>query len=93
MFVNQHHLQYLLRPDHYFSDEHYRLEIERLFLPAWHFAGTKSELSRSGDYLALDLFGHPVLIRNCEGDFRAFQNVCAHRHCTLTRESCGNSPF
>ena len=92
MFVNQHHLQYLLRPDHYFSDEHFQVEIQRLFLPAWHFVATKSELPKNGDFLTLDLLGHPVLIRNFEGKFYAFQNVCAHRHCTLTREACGNSP-
>ncbi len=92
MFVNQHHLQYLLRPDQYFSDEQYRLEIERLFLPAWHFVGTKSELRRNGDFVTLDLFGHPVLVRNFDGQYYAFQNVCAHRHCTLTHAACGNSP-
>jgi phenylpropionate dioxygenase-like ring-hydroxylating dioxygenase large terminal subunit len=92
MFVNQHQLQYLLRPDRYFSEEQYELEIKRLFLPAWHFVATRSELPRNGDFVALDLFGHPVLIRNFGGEYFAFQNVCAHRHCTLTRDSSGNSP-
>lgn len=91
MFVNQQHLQYLLQPEHYYSEEHFQRELQELFLPAWQFVAVKSELPHSGDFLTLDLFGHPLLIRNDAGHYVAFQNVCAHRHCLLTDQPRGHS--
>ncbi|WP_166820161.1 aromatic ring-hydroxylating oxygenase subunit alpha [Thalassoroseus pseudoceratinae] len=92
MFVNQTHLQYLLSSDDYRSPTQHQAELEKLFLPSWQFVGTRSELANSGDYLTIDLFGHPVQVRNFDGTFHAFENVCAHRHCLLTHERRGNTP-
>ena len=36
--------------------------------------------------------GTPVLIRNEQGKFVAFLNVCAHRHGLVARDSHGNAP-
>jgi choline monooxygenase len=33
-----------------------------------------------------------VLVRNCDGELRAFQNVCAHRHSLLTALRKGRAP-
>jgi phenylpropionate dioxygenase-like ring-hydroxylating dioxygenase large terminal subunit len=84
VFIHRERLQHLLSPYHYRDEAHYRKEVERLFLPAWHYVATKADLPRPGDFLTLDLLGQPLLVRNLDGEIRAFQNVCAHRHCTLT---------
>lgn len=92
MFVHQHSLRHLLRPEHYFSELHHQLELEKLFRPAWHFIAAKSELPNDGDFLTLDLFSRPLLLRNSAGKFLAYENICSHRHCLLTDEPSGNQP-
>ncbi len=92
MFVNQHHLQYLLEPVHYTDPAQLDREIRELMVPSWQLVASQSELPRPGDYATLNLLGHSLLIRNCEGTIRAFQNVCAHRHCQLASEPYGHSP-
>lgn len=79
MFVHQQQLEFLLPAERYYSPEHHALETERLFLPTWHLVGLKSELPRPGDFRTLDLLGCPVIVRNFDGEHRAFLNVCSHR--------------
>ncbi len=85
-------LPHLLAPTAYCTAEQYALEQERLLMPSWHAVGTINELSNKGDFITRELFGHSVQIRNFDGVIRAFSNICAHRHCLLTHERCGNSP-
>ncbi len=90
MFIHQQSLRHLLRPEHYCSEQHFQLELEKLFRPAWQFVAAQSELPKDGDFLTLDLFGRPILIRNSGGKFLAYENICSHRHCLLTDDSYGN---
>lgn len=92
MFNHRHCLRHLLRPDHYCSAEHFELEVEKLFRPAWQFVAAKSELPNDGDFLTLELFGRPILIRNSGGTLSAYENICSHRHCMLTVATSGNLP-
>ena len=92
MFVHQHVLRYLLRPEHYCTQRQHDLELEQLFLPAWHFIAAKSELPKDGVFLTLELFGRPLLLRNSGGRFLAFENICSHRHCLLTDAAAGHQP-
>lgn len=91
MFTYQHHLRHLLRPEHYTSEEQYRAELRHLFLPVWHPLAAKAELARPGDFLTFDLLETPILLRNFDGQLRAFLNVCPHRHSKLTEKPRGNS--
>ncbi len=91
MFTNQQHLQHLLRPDHYTSEEQYRLELRHLFHPAWHPLCTVGDLANPGDFRTFDLLETPILVRNFDGELRAFLNVCPHRHSQLTSKPCGNT--
>lgn len=91
MFVHQHHLRHLLRPDQYTSDAQYRAEVRHLFRPAWHPVAPRRDLARPGDFLTFDLFGEPVLVRNFDGELRAFLNVCPHRHSRLAADPRGNA--
>jgi phenylpropionate dioxygenase-like ring-hydroxylating dioxygenase large terminal subunit len=92
MFTNTHSLQHLLRPEHYCSDHQHALELDRLFRNAWQFVAAKSELAKDGDFLTLDLFGRPIIVRNSRGKFLAYENICSHRHCLLTDAARGNQP-
>jgi phenylpropionate dioxygenase-like ring-hydroxylating dioxygenase large terminal subunit len=92
MFTHQHHLRHLLRPEHYTSASHYRAELRHLFHPAWHPLATVGDLARPGDFLTHDLLDTPVLLRNFDGELRAFLNVCPHRHSNLTTKPRGNTP-
>jgi choline monooxygenase len=92
MFIHRTRLEHLLTPAHYFSPEQHQLELERLFIPGWHFIASTADLPKSGDFLTIELFGRPLILRNFDGDYRAFINVCAHRHCLLTHAARGNDP-
>lgn len=91
MFLHSGGLPQLLSPDCYFDPSHYESERTGLFLPAWHSMATTAELSRPGDFITFDLCGSPVQLRNDAGVWRAFSNVCAHRHCLLTGMARGHS--
>jgi choline monooxygenase len=91
MFTNQTHLQHLLRPDQYTAEEQYRAELRHLFQPAWHPLAVKSDLARPGDFLTFDLLETPILLRNFNGELRAFLNVCPHRHSKLTDKPRGST--
>lgn len=82
---------YLLEPHHYSAPEHYQSEIDRVFLPGWHFLGTTRDLPMPGDYMTLELFGRPLLVRNMDGEICAFENICCHRHCEIASEAKGHS--
>jgi phenylpropionate dioxygenase-like ring-hydroxylating dioxygenase large terminal subunit len=91
MFTHQHHLRHVLRPEHYYSEEHYRAELRNVFLPAWHPVATVPQLKKPGDFITFNLLGHPLLVRNMDGEICAFLNVCPHRHARLTDRQAGHS--
>jgi choline monooxygenase len=91
MFIHKNQLQPLLQPEHYYSEEQYQTELRYLFLPAWHPVATTGDLARPGDFLTLHLLGQPILIRNFDGELRAFLNVCPHRHSQLTDQPRGRT--
>lgn len=91
MFTHQQHLRHLLQPEHYTTEAQYRAELRHLFHPAWHPLAVKSELARPGDFLTFHLLETPILLRNCDGELRAFLNVCPHRHSQLTDRRRGRS--
>lgn len=76
----------------YGSPEAHRRDMETLQRTSWQLVGLRSRVRDSGDYLATEVLGIPVLIRNFDGELRAFRNVCAHRHCLLHDPGSGNSP-
>lgn len=92
MFRNDTCLRHLLQPNHYTDPHQYRVEMEQLFLPSWQFACTRSEVSDDGDFVTFNLCGTPVIVRNFNGEIRAFKNICPHRHAMLRSEPSGNSP-
>jgi len=55
-------------------------ERERLFAPAWQYAGHGGELAEPGSYITSRSGPIPlVVVRDRAGELRAFVNVCRHR--------------
>lgn len=91
MFVHHTKLDQLLKPESYSSQAFWSAEVSGLFRKSWQYAGLASAVANEGDYLACDVAGIPVVIRNAGGKLVAFKNVCAHRHSMLVRPGCGHS--
>ncbi len=66
------------------------LEREGLWRKTWLYAGHVDELPASGSYFLWNKTGTPVVVlRNREGQFRAFYNTCRHRGAPILREERG----
>jgi choline monooxygenase len=69
-----------LSPRLYLDPEVLGLEDERIFSRTWQFAGHVAQLPQPGTYLTANAGTQPVLVlRDDEGELRAFRNVCRHR--------------
>ena len=69
-----------LPPEAYTSDAFYGREVERIFMKEWNFMGRADHLQQPGEYAAMDLVGVPlILVRDRQGQLRAFANSCRHR--------------
>ncbi len=92
MFTNQHHLEHLIAPR---SNTTPRSSINSNYATCSIRHGTRCctvhDLAKPGDFRTYNVCGTPVLLRNFEGELRAFLNVCPHRHTTLTDKPCGNT--
>jgi choline monooxygenase len=68
-------------PSRYYLDaEIAAQEQERIFQRSWCYVAHVSELPQPGSYLTDRVAGQPVLLlRDREGEIRAFYNVCRHR--------------
>ncbi|MCI5097199.1 MAG: aromatic ring-hydroxylating dioxygenase subunit alpha [Rhodobacteraceae bacterium] len=64
---------------HYTSTQSLAAERE-LLLRSWQLAGHQSQLAEPGDFITLSLFEQNIfLVRDREGEVRAYYNVCPHR--------------
>ena len=69
-----------LPAEYYVSEEVFEREKELLFFRSWQYACHSSEVENPGDYVATDILGQNVfVIRDQDGEIRAFRNVCPHR--------------
>ena len=73
--------QSLTLPARFYTDESvYALEQEAIFYNSWWYAGHVSQLQKTGDYLTTEIHEQSVfVVRDRDGDLRAFYNVCQHR--------------
>ena len=72
-----------------------RLEIEQVFLRNWLFVGHLADLPRSGDYQCFGIGNErAVVVRDADGEIRAFFNNCRHRASRVVANEkghCGKS--
>jgi len=65
---------------YYTSRALYELEVERIFLREWSWAGNEAELGEPGSFFASTIASEPVVVvRGRDGVLRAFSAVCRHR--------------
>ena len=75
----------------YNSDELTQLEMEQLFLRSWRFVGHVSDIPKSGDYQCFEMADErAVVVRDQDGQVRAFHNVCRHRASRVVGEDKGH---
>jgi phenylpropionate dioxygenase-like ring-hydroxylating dioxygenase large terminal subunit len=76
----------------YTDHEVYRREVERVFSGSWLFICHESEVANTGDFIATNTIGSPVLVtRDHDGRVRAYLNVCRHRGCRVVMEDSGHA--
>ncbi len=67
-------------------------ERQTVFALTWQMVGRSEQLVRPGDYLTTSLAGWPMIVlKNEQGELRAFDNICRHRAAPLLNEPCGNA--
>ena len=68
-------------PARYYVDESILArEKEQIFFKSWQYAAHISELAEQGSFVATEILGQNIfVIRDRQGDLRAFYNVCPHR--------------
>ena len=76
--------------EHYTSEAHFQLELDRVLRPLPVVVGHASELRGAGAFLQRTVSERPVLVtRDAAGKVRAFLNVCRHRGTRLVDEESG----
>jgi phenylpropionate dioxygenase-like ring-hydroxylating dioxygenase large terminal subunit len=66
--------------ERYTSADWFRNEWAHMWRRTWHIGGVAYQAPEPGDYLVTDLGPESILIvRQDDGGFRAFYNVCPHR--------------
>jgi choline monooxygenase len=83
-----------LEPRLYLEPEIAELEQRAIFERTWQLAGHVSDLAGPGTYLTTNVGDQPVLVvRDHDGELRAFRNVCRHRGSRLLKGSgaCGKA--
>jgi phenylpropionate dioxygenase-like ring-hydroxylating dioxygenase large terminal subunit len=64
------------------SPEHYELERDAIFRKTWLNVGRVEQLPRTGGYFTRELDAartSVIVVRDKDGDVRAFHNICRHR--------------
>ena len=83
-----------LSPRLYRDPEVIELEQRHIFARTWQLVGHVSQLPQPGGYITAQAGVEPVLVlRDDEGELRAFRNVCRHRGSRLLSGSgeCGKA--
>jgi phenylpropionate dioxygenase-like ring-hydroxylating dioxygenase large terminal subunit len=69
-----------LTPEAYRSDAFFAVERERVFGKSWVAVGCSAQVRQPGDVLVTEVAGRSIfIVRNRDGQLRAFYNACRHR--------------
>lgn len=83
-----------LIPLHYFYDETILSEERaRLFSSQWFFVGFTDDLQEPNQFITVDYLGKSVVIKNFDGELKAFLNVCSHRFSKICLKKTGQGPL
>lgn len=75
----------------YTDPEIYAIELERIVMRNWFFAGHQSQLASAGDYVVVNVANESaIIVRSSSGEIKGFANVCRHRGSLICLERQGN---
>lgn len=81
-----------LERDFYTSHDDFQIDLDMIWYRDWLFVGHDCEVVKTGDFLTVQIGEYPVLIvRDREGDLRAYHNSCRHRGSRICSEEHGSS--
>ncbi|WP_028301694.1 aromatic ring-hydroxylating oxygenase subunit alpha [Oceanospirillum beijerinckii] len=90
--INERKPRHALSRDLYRDEEVYQQDLEQIWHKEWIFAGHTFELEKAGEYMTVQLGDYPVVIvRDNQGEVRAFHNACRHRGSRICAESKGKT--
>ena len=75
------------------SQEHFELERERIFKKVWLNVGRVEQIPEVGDYFVenIAMWQTSILVvRDNDGEIRAFHNMCSHRGNKIAWDHCGS---
>ena len=80
-----------LRAPFYTSQECFDLDLDVIFGRHWLFVASEPEIPEPGDYVTVS-FGRQsvIVVRDDDGQVRAFHNVCRHRGSRLLNDAAGS---
>ncbi|MFZ2238510.1 MAG: SRPBCC family protein [Gordonia amarae] len=74
----------------YTSPDIFDLDVSLIFGTHWIFVAAEAELPDDGDYVTVEVGTESVIVvRDDDGQVRAFRNVCRHRGARLLDDRCG----
>lgn len=69
-----------LRKDAYVDPRWHGVDLEAIIAKTWQWVCHVEKLREPGAYVTIDIAGKPIaVVRDKEGELRAFYNVCKHR--------------
>jgi len=76
---------------HYYDEARWQLEMKQVFMRMPLMLAMSCELKEPGDFKSMEVCGVPVLmVRDSNGDARAYINSCSHRGAVVETEARGN---
>jgi len=76
----------------YTDPDIYQLELDRIITKNWILAGHQSQLPNAGDFMVFRVANESaIIVRNKDGELKAFANVCRHRGSLVCLEQNGNT--
>ena len=84
-------LQYTLPRKYFASETVFQNEIERIFHERWICVGRAEKIAKPGDYFIQTIgVENIIIVRDNEGQPRAFYNTCRHRGTLLCDQETGH---
>jgi len=75
----------------YYDPAHYRRELEAIWYRDWVCVGRAESLAKPGDYFTARIGDQNlIVVRDGEGDIRAWHNTCRHRGSILCTNESGH---
>ena len=69
-----------LHADAYTKDRWHNVDLQAIIAETWQWVCHVEKVREPGAYTSVEVAGHPIaIVRDKEGELRAFYNVCKHR--------------